>query len=146
MRFERAQHAAIGRLVLADAVVNFLGAGEQLGQAAVELVDRVRFVRAENLARAFHAVALAFPHLAVGILAAHEKRHVAARLVLGRTDDQERFRLFETGQVEEVALLAERKRHVRVAQHLLGGGEQEHGPGLSFENCVSSGFEVGWNL
>ena len=95
---------------------------EQLGQRLVELVDRMRLVEAEALARRLRPVAEAVPDLALRVLLAAEQDALAAR---AGDDHQHRFGLGEAGEVVEVAVEAVGIVRVAVA-HALGRG-RDHG-------------------
>ena len=86
----------------AQPVIEHVSAIEKLGQLPVKLLDRKSLIRPKLTLRAFNTGATTVPNLSFWISWSHKQR--VLRLLL-RSNNRDRIRFFEAGQVKEIGIL-----------------------------------------
>ena len=146
---EHAQHAHVPILVASKSHVHVFDARQQFGQFRVELVDGERGLRAKSRLGAVDARASAGPDLILGAARAHE--HHERGLGMIGAQQHHRPRLLKTGQIQDVAVLAEAVVHVAVA-NLFRRRRQQQRRARPEQGCQSGasfsvdGIHVGQSL
>jgi hypothetical protein len=120
-----AKDLAVELRVFAEVRVNLLAALEQAGQDVAEIADRKAVVHAEHLRRTVRPHPFAGPLFEPRLALFAEQDRFA--VLAPRRQHQHRVRLFEAGQVIEVAALAEQVFRVAVAD--LQAGRRQHRDG-----------------
>ncbi len=109
-----ADHALVEVAVLAHRVVDPRAALDEPGQDLVDVTDGKGVVGAKLAAHTLRSGALAVPDLALSVAFAHEHHEFA--LGPSRNQHPDRLGLAKSGEVVEIAVLAEVVQHVAVAR------------------------------